>query len=136
MSLIEVSPALKLRKVWLAMGYSLVALIVFLSLTSNPVDTGLDFPLQDKLFHALAYFSLMFWFAQIYHERVKRNVLAVMFILLGVLLEYLQGFNPVRYYEFADMMANTAGVVSGLLLALTGAKNSLIRVENVLDGFR
>jgi len=136
MAPIEVSPALKLRKVWLAMGYSLVALVVFLSLTSNPVDTGLDFPLQDKFFHALAYFTLMFWFAQIYHERGKRNVFAVMFILMGILLEYLQGFNPVRYYEFSDMIANSTGVVLGLLLALTGAKNLLVRVESVLGGFR
>ena len=52
-------PELKLRFLWMAIGYALVVLVVFLSLTSNPVDTGMDFPLQDKLFHALAYFALI-----------------------------------------------------------------------------
>ncbi|MBT8119278.1 MAG: VanZ family protein [Gammaproteobacteria bacterium] len=127
----ESFPALKLRAVWLAVGYSLIAVIVILSLTSSPIDTGLDFPYQDKLYHMLAYFSLMFWFAQIYHDRIKRNLMAVMFILMGVLLEYLQGFDPNRYSEFADMLANSMGVLLGLLLALTGAKNFLLKFERI-----
>jgi VanZ family protein len=124
-------PHLKMRILWLAAGYSLIALVIFLSLTSSPVDTGLDLPYQDKLYHMLAYFSLMFWFAQIYHDRTKRNLMAVMFILMGMLLEYMQGFDPNRYSEFADMLANSMGVLLGLLLALTGAKNLLIRFERV-----
>ena len=131
-----VAPPLKLRRVWLAIGYSLVASVVYLSLTSSPVDPGLDIPYEDKLYHALPYFTLMFWFAQIYHEPVKRNVIAVMFILMGVLFEYLQSFDPNRYYEFADMIANTTGVLLGLLLALTGAKTLLLRVDSALTGLR
>ena len=62
-------PELKLRFLWLAIGYSLVILVVFLSLTSNPVDTGLNFPYEDKLYHAFAYFVIMAWFSQIYHDK-------------------------------------------------------------------
>ena len=127
----ESLPDLKLRAVWLTVGYSLIAVIVILSLTSSPIDTGLDFPYQDKLYHMLAYFSLMFWFAQIYHDCTKRNLMAVMLIMMGVLLEYLQGFDPNRYSEFADMLANSMGVLLGLLLALTGAKNLLIKFERI-----
>ena len=112
------------------MGYMLVALVIFLSLTSSPVDTGLNYPYEDKLYHAFAYFTLMFWFAQIYHDRTRRNLMAVMLILMGALLEYLQSFDPNRYSEFADMIANSTGVVLGLLLALTGAKNLLFWVES------
>jgi len=114
-------------------GYALVALVVFLSLTSNPVETGLDYPHQDKLFHAFAYFILMFWFSQIYHDKFKRNMIAVAFVVMGLTLEYLQSFDPERYSEIADMVANTAGVALGLLLALTGAKNWLLKIEEIIS---
>ena len=45
-------PDLKLRFLWLTIGYELVALVVYLSLTSSPVDLELSFPYQDKVFHA------------------------------------------------------------------------------------
>ncbi len=69
-------PDLKLRFLWLTIGYGLVATVVFLSLTSNPVDLELNFPYQDKAFHAFAYFTLMAWFSQIYHDRFQRNMLS------------------------------------------------------------
>lgn len=125
-------PDLKLRFLWLTIGYALVALVVFLSLTSSPVDLELGFPLQDKLFHALAYFTLMAWFSQIYHHRFQRNMIAVVFVLMGVTLEYLQGFDPNRYFEIADMIANSIGVALGFSVALTSAKNILVRVEQVI----
>jgi len=128
----DAHPELKLRLLWLTIGYALVALVVYLSLTSSPVDTGLSFPYQDKVFHAFAYFVLMAWFAQIYHDRFQRNLIAVMFIIMGVTLEYLQSFDPNRFYEYGDMVANTMGVVIGLLLALTGAKNCLLKIEKVI----
>lgn len=132
MLLQDAHPELKLRLLWLTIGYALVALVVYLSLTSNPVDTGLIFPYQDKVFHAFAYFVLMAWFAQIYHDRFHRNMIAVMFLIMGVTLEYLQSFDPNRFYEYGDMVANTMGVVIGLLLALTGAKNCLLKIEKVI----
>lgn len=125
-------PELKLRFFWLAIGYALVVLVVFLSLTSNPVDTGLNFPYEDKIYHAFAYFTLMFWFSQIYHDRFQRNMIAVVFILMGLSLEYLQSFDPKRFAEFGDMVANTTGVALGLLMALSGAKNILLKIEKVL----
>ena len=132
MLLANAHPDLKLSLLWLSLGCALVALVIYLSLTSNPVDTGLSFPYEDKVFHALAYFVLMVWFAQIYHHSLQRNLIAVMLVILGVTLEYLQSFDPNRYYEYADMFANTAGVVLGLLVTLTGVKNFLIRFERVI----
>jgi len=125
-------PELKLRFLWIATGYVLVVLVVFLSLTSNPVDTGLSFPYEDKLYHAFAYFTLMFWFSQIYHDSFQRNMIAVVFIFMGFTLEYLQSFDPKRFAELGDMVANTAGVVLGLLMALSGAKNILLKIEKAL----
>jgi VanZ family protein len=125
-------PDLKLRFLWLTIGYALVALVVFLSLTSSPVDLELEFPYEDKFFHALAYFALMAWFSQIYHDRFQRNMIAVVFVFMGVALEYLQSFDPNRYFEFADMVANSIGVVLGFAIALTGAKNILLYFEGLL----
>ena len=126
-------PDLKLRFLWLTIGYGLVASVVFLSLTSNPVDLELNFPYQDKAYHAFAYFTLMAWFSQIYHDRFQRNMIAVVFVVMGIMLEYLQGFDANRYFEFADMFANAVGVALGFSLALTSAKNILLRVEKVLS---
>jgi VanZ family protein len=125
-------PELKLRFLWMAIGYALVVLVVFLSLTSNPVDTGMDFPFQDKLFHALAYFALMAWFAQIYHDRFQRNMIAVVFVFMGLTMEYLQSFDPNRYAEAGDMVANVTGVVLGFSIALTRMKNTLVRIEKTI----
>lgn len=125
-------PDLKLRFVWLMIGYALVMLVVFLSITSNPIDTGLNFPYEDKVYHALAYFTLMFWFGQIYHDKFQRNMIAVVFVFMGLSLEYIQSFDPARMAEFADMVANTTGVVLAMLLVLGNAKNILVKLESLI----
>lgn len=128
----KADPDLKLRFLWITIGYALVGLVVFLSLTSDPVDLELDVPYQDKFFHVLAYFTLMAWFSQIYHDRFQRNMIAAVFVFMGVALEYIQGFDPNRYFEFFDMLANSIGVALGFAIALTGAKNILLRIEKVI----
>jgi len=125
-------PDLKLRFLWLAIGYVLVMLVVYLSVTSSPVELELDLLYEDKFFHILAYFTLMAWFAQIYHDRFQRNMIALVFVFMGVALEYLQSSNPDRYFEFADMLANTIGVALGFFVALSGAKNTLLRIEKII----
>ncbi|NNL06456.1 MAG: hypothetical protein HKO86_01940, partial [Gammaproteobacteria bacterium] len=57
----EVNPDLRYRRLWLFIGYALVAMVIYLSLTSSPVHIDTELPYQDKLFHALAYFALTFW---------------------------------------------------------------------------
>ncbi len=93
------NPELRYRKLWLIVGYLLIALVIFLTLTSSPVHIDTNLPYQDKLFHALAYFSLTFWFMQIYHVRHHAIQWVIFFLSLGLLLEYLQGFDPERYSE-------------------------------------
>ena len=125
-------PDLKLRFLWLGIGYALVLLVVFMSLTSSPIDMGELFPYEDKVYHAFAYFTLMAWFGQIYHDRFQRNMIAFVFIFMGVLLEYLQSFDPNRMAEFADMVANTTGVALGFWLALGPLRNTLLNFERVV----
>ena len=128
----HVHPEIRFKALWFFTGVALVALVVYLSLTSSPVDTGLDFPYQDKLYHAFAYFVLMAWFGQIYHTTLQRIVFAVFFVVLGFTMEYMQSFDPNRMAEFADMVANTAGVFIGYVVTATGLKNTLLNFERKL----
>ena len=125
------SPDLKLRSLWLIIGYVLVAIVTFLSLTSDPIDTGLQFPYEDKMYHAFAYFTLMSWFAQIYHGRIQRFLIAVVFIVMGCSFEFLQSLDANRYAEFADIVANALGVLAGFSLTLTEVKNTLVKIESL-----
>ena len=125
----DINPDFKYKKLWLAIGYALVLFVVYLSVTSNPPEMKLGFKFQDKLFHALAYFSLMFWFAQIYHVKQKRLLFALLFVALGILMEGVQSLDTKRYAEFNDAVANTVGVAIGILLTKRSLKNLLIQFE-------
>lgn len=106
---------LKYTKLWLTLGVLLIVLIWYLSLTPNPPDTGIDN--GDKLGHFLAYGLLMGWFSQIYIQMKPRVYLVLAFVLMGVLLEFVQGMIGYRSYSYADMVANSTGVFIGLLLS-------------------
>jgi len=126
------NPELRYRKLWLIVGYLLIALVIFLTLTSSPVHIDTNLPYQDKFFHALAYFSLTFWFMQIYH--VKHHVFrwVIFFLCLGLLLEYLQSFDSRRYSEVGDMAANALGVAVALVLSRTQLRFMLTRLERYI----
>jgi VanZ family protein len=129
----SVDPDLRYRKLWLIIGYLLIALVIFLSLTSNPVDIDTGLPYQDKLSHFVAYFSLTLWFMQIYHVRHHVIWWVIFFLCLGMLMEYLQGYDSNRYSELGDMIANTLGVVAAVALARMHLRNILVRLERYIS---
>ena len=127
------NPSLRYRSLWLVVGYLLVSFVVYLSVTSKPPDPDIDIPFIDKFFHALAYFTLMAWFSQIYHIKKQRLFYAVAFILMGVLMEVIQSFDPARSYEIADMVANTAGVLIAIVLSRSVLFSSVLgRIERLI----
>ncbi len=81
----------------------MVAGVIFLSLVPVP-DTGVELP-SDKLLHLLAYGCLMGWFVQLF-QGATRVYYAVGFILLGLVLELLQGMTSYRMFEWWDAVAN------------------------------
>ena len=105
-----------MRPVWLALGWGLVAAIVWLSLTPSPPKV--DFEQSDKVGHFLAYGSLMFWFSQLYVARRTRLAYAAAFAAMGVALEFIQGWTGYRDFEVYDMLANGTGVALGWAAAL------------------
>ena len=127
------NPDLRYRKLWLTIGYTMIAVVIYLSLTSSPVQIDADLPYQDKIFHALAYFVLTFWFMQIYHVRHYVIRWIIFFLCLGLMLEYLQGFDPQRYSEVGDMVANVLGIILAAGLSMTPLRHTLSRFERHMD---
>jgi len=125
------TPQLRYPRLWFWFGVLLVASIILLSLISPPSTVSLSLFASDKISHAVAYGVLMGWFIQIFQNPVARLILGVMFIGLGVGLEFLQGLVPTRQFEVFDMAANAAGVVMAWLLASTFLGTILIWFERV-----
>ena len=125
--LLEIDPDLKKRRLWLGVGFGLLLVIVFMSLTST---TYVPMPGNiDKLYHASAYAVLMGWWLQLFRNALTRVLLALCFIAIGVGIEFLQSFHPLRYFDVGDMLANTAGVVISFGLGWTAFERLLYRFE-------
>lgn len=67
----------------------------------------------------MAYFALSAGFTTLNRQSSRLFLIAVGLILYGVLLEVLQGLTDYRMMDSMDMLANSIGVVAGLLVWLT-----------------
>lgn len=117
-----------LRNSWLALGWVWVAIVFYLSLMPHPPQP-LSFDGVDKLEHAAAYIGLMLWFCQVFVQKQSRMYLMAAFVVMGVGIEILQGLSGYRYFEYADMLANTTGVLVGFGLAHTQMGCILMKLE-------
>lgn len=121
---------LRYFKLWLSIGWLMVFLLCYFSLVSNPPEIKFDLKYFDKVRHFIAYFILMFWFAQLYKTSKSRLFYFVFFIVMGVILEILQGMGGVRYFEYNDMLANSLGVMLAFLMTKGKFKTILLNFEN------
>ncbi len=128
----SINTPLKYKLLWLSIGYLMVVFVIYSSLSTSQVV--LEISLSDKLMHVLGYFGLMGWFMQIYRGRRAGFRLAAVFIAMGVLLEFLQDLGGVRYFEVADMLANTLGVLLAWALSYTPVASILLWFERCLPG--
>jgi len=106
-----------MRAAALAGGWLYAAAIVWLSLSPSPPDPG--FAYGDKLGHFAAYALLMFWFGYLHRRSQARIAYALLWIAMGVGLEFAQGATGYRSLELGDMAANTLGVLAGAAAALS-----------------
>ena len=120
------SQALRWFKLWLTLGWLLVAAVIYLSLTPQPIE--IDIEQGDKLGHILAYLTLMIWFAQLY-RRPMHVWWGVGFVALGVALEYVQGWTGYRDFDYFDMVADGIGVAAGWLIGGTSLASLLRSLE-------
>ncbi len=111
---------------WWGGGMALVLLVLYQSLASQPAIQTPGIAYGDKLGHFAAYFALTLWFAQLYQRRAHVQIM-VLFIAMGVGVEFLQGLNPMRSFEVADMLANSIGAIAAWGLAATSFGTLLLR---------
>jgi VanZ family protein len=118
---------LRHRNAWLALWLCAVTLLVVVCLLPSPDLPKLD--VNDKLEHALAFAFLSASAVQLFER--WRALVAVAFALLalGIGIEFAQGFlTTTRAMESADVVADAAGIVAGLLFALTPLRDLLLRI--------
>lgn len=120
-------------RLWVSVGWALVSIVIYLSLIFAPPNI-LEFTFADKLKHMLAYGMLMGWFCQLYTTRKSQLVWALAFCLLGIMMEFAQSWGGHRFFDVADMAANSFGVLLGWWLSNTWLAGSLLRVDHVLSG--
>ena len=126
------NPELRFKHLWLAIGCLLIVYVFYSSLRPDPIELDIDD--FDKYAHTFAYFVLMGWFTQIYQQKKRVLILAVGFVLMGILIEILQGFSGYRQFDYYDMLANSSGVLLGWLLSMTPLKNTLSYFDQKLAG--
>lgn len=121
---------LTLFRIWFVIGCILIIAVNYWSLSS----TGL-LPMpghMDKLYHCIAYFSLAYWWFMLFPAGRSRLLLAVLFTLMGVMLEVLQSFHPIRHLDVLDMLANASGVVIALIITTTLLQHLLYKFESLV----
>lgn len=108
---------LRFARFWLVFGWVSVLAAFYFSLA--PVSQ-LKLPdWNDKIEHSAGYFLLTFWFCGIYpRQRYWKVGLAM--LGMGALVEIMQGLMHMgRHADVQDLVADLAGIVPALLLALT-----------------
>jgi VanZ family protein len=118
-------------RLWHALGWLLVLLVVFLSLTPK-LPLAVEVPGSDKAHHFLAYLVLMLWFSQLQREPRRQFWIGVGLVVLGVGLELVQGLLVYRSADVLDGLANGCGVFAGRFLVETRLGNSLAFLDGQL----
>ena len=122
------STGLKYEKFWQAIGWLMVAIVVWLSVTPSPPQMPSFFG-WDKAQHVTAYAGLMYWFGV---SHIYRWRWPIFMATLGIGLEIVQGVSGLRSYDPYDMLANFIGVVIGLFIMDTRIGRWLAVVDHFL----
>ncbi|HEY5802973.1 MAG TPA: VanZ family protein [Lysobacter sp.] len=108
----------------------MLAAVVVTSLVSASDLPPPPFEGVDKLEHFLAYLVLSGYAVMLFERRRAQALAAAGLIALGVGLEIAQGALTVsRQADSADALANSLGVLAGLILAATPVSRALQWLE-------
>ena len=101
-----------IKKNYLFISFSILIVIAVLSLYPENLQTFHKTNYLDKIFHFIAYFFLALPVSII--KPKYWLIYIVIFLLSGLLIEFLQTFNPKHQVELLDLMSNFAGVFSAM----------------------
>jgi VanZ family protein len=114
---------------WLILGWLLVIGVCVGSLMPG---SGIpNIRMGDKFVHAGSYFLLMIWFAGLYARR-RHFIIAIVLVVLGFVLDALQGTLPSRSFDMWDVAANTAGIAVGWAVSALLLEGWCQRIERRL----
>ena len=122
---------LKLLWLWYLSGAAMLSLVAFLSLMPAP-----DIGVNDKVSHLLTYAILAGWFSLLIERRGGLLWIMIGLIGYGGSIELLQGMSADRYPEWGDLLANTLGIMLGLISYFTPLPRLLRIVDGRLAGLR
>ncbi|KRG69899.1 membrane protein [Stenotrophomonas terrae] len=113
---------------WLGLWCAAVVAVIVVCLIPPP---PLDLPQNsDKLEHLLAYFMLSASAVQLFGSRRALCWAALGLVALGVGIEWAQGaLTSTRMADPMDALANSGGVLIGMLTALTPLRDLLLRLQ-------
>ena len=112
---------LKHMRAWLRGKIFLIAIIItlsliLLSLVKIPAH-NLGVSHLDKWQHCFAYFVLSISWLLVFYKKKKKLLVIICCILLGVIIEILQNrLTSYRTGDYYDVIANSFGVLLGLLV--------------------
>jgi VanZ family protein len=110
---------LRYARYWVWFGLAMTLIVVYLTLEA-PSGRISRIPHLDKAYHFAAFLGLTLWFAALF--------------LLGIAIEIGQHLMALgRSAEFLDVVADTVGIVLGILLSLLIRDSWLQRVERWLS---
>ncbi|MFY2763076.1 VanZ family protein [Arenimonas sp. MALMAid1274] len=88
---------------------------------------------SDKIGHFLAYFTLSAWAVCLFRGWRAQAVAAVSLVLLGLAIEFAQAeLTVTRHGDYRDALANTLGILAGMVLARTPLANALVALDRRL----
>lgn len=94
--------------------------LLFTGLRSQPIPQV--FTHEDKLHHFIGFLDLSLC-CRLAFLRVKLRWIALGSVLTGFLIEFSQALIPLRTASLYDALANTCGVLAGLLVAWYYTRN-------------
>lgn len=124
---LQVESELRLAKIWFALAYLLLLALGILSLIPAPDIGG-----SDKIAHFIAYAALSAWFSLLVEDRKSLWLILFGLISYGLLLELLQSYTSYRSGDIADAVANSFGVVAGLVFYFSPLRGLLREVDSWL----
>ena len=118
------------RKIWLGIGYILLVGVAVSSLI--PVSAPAP-EVSDPLLHFLTYALLSGWFSLIVKRPGTLWAVLLGLITFGLLMEFLQGLTGYRMREIGDAIANSLGVLVGLVCHFSPLRRVLMKVDHYLN---
>ena len=86
-------------------------------------------PFADKWMHAATFAFLALWFCGLFQKRRYWRIAAAL-VMFGLFVEFCQLQVSYRSAELNDILANTAGIIAGLAVAVAGLGGWAPRVED------